>query len=135
MDFGSSILKAQRRFLALSCATLCCAYGDRARSGRSAAEPDPKWLTVRWLPLTLPAQLVLHELSHAATVPLVGGRVTRIGFLEQGHLGMTHVQGVDRGLPLFVFAAAPRLLNVAEMVIFMVKGTDVRHPGRRATRR
>src|SRR3954470_2159811 len=82
------------------------------------AEEDRPFLTIRWLPLTLPVQLVAHELSHAAVGTAVGWKVTGIEFISDGHLGATRFTNQSNGFALFAVAIAPRLLDLAEMIVF-----------------
>ena len=82
------------------------------------AEERRPFLTLRWLPLTLPLQLVAHELSHAATGAAFGWKVTGIDFLADGHLGVTRFSNQGSGFPLFAVAVAPRLLDAIEMIVF-----------------
>ncbi len=83
-----------------------------------ARADDRPLLTIRWMPLTLPVQLALHELSHAAVVPIAGGRVTHIGFFENGRFGEVDFDGIQGGLPQFAVSIAPRVLDALEMVVF-----------------
>src|SRR5690349_20948639 len=82
-----------------------------------AAENRP-FLTIRWLPLTLPMQLVAHELSHAAVGTAFGWRVSGFDFMSDGHFGVTRFSNQGNGFPLFAVAVAPRLLDLAEMIVF-----------------
>src|SRR4051794_6215956 len=82
------------------------------------AKEDRPFLTIRWLPLTLPIQLVAHELSHAAVGAAFGWKVTGIDFMADGHFGVTRFRDQSNGFPLFAVAVAPRLLDLAEMIIF-----------------
>jgi hypothetical protein len=84
----------------------------------SHAGDDRPFLTVRWLPLTLPMQLIAHELSHAAVGAAFGWKVTGIDFMADGHFGVTRFSNQNNGFPLFAVAVAPRLLDLAEMIIF-----------------
>jgi hypothetical protein len=81
-----------------------------------AAEDRP-FLTVRWLPLTLPMQLVTHELAHVAIGTAFGWKVTGIDFMADGHLGVTRFSNQSNGFALFAVAVAPRLLDILEMII------------------
>ena len=82
------------------------------------AEESRPFLTVRWLPLTLPMQLVAHELSHAAIGAAFGWKVTRIDFFSGDHFGVTRFGNQHDGLQLFAVAVAPRVLDIIEMVVF-----------------
>src|SRR4051812_20389732 len=84
----------------------------------SHAGSDRPFLTIRWLPITLPIQLVMHELSHAAVGAAFGWRVNGVDFMADGHLGVTRFSDQSKGLALFAVAIAPRLLDLAEMIIF-----------------
>src|SRR5256885_9986160 len=82
------------------------------------AEENRPFLTVQWLPLTLPIQLVAHELSHAAVGTAFGWHVTGIDFMSDGHFGVTRFSNQGSGFPLLAVAIAPRLLDIFEMMIF-----------------
>jgi hypothetical protein len=60
----------------------------------------------------------MHELSHAAVVPLVGGKVTGFDIMSGGHFAETRYTGVSGGFSLFAVSVAPRLMDIAEMLIF-----------------
>ncbi|MFL5278145.1 MAG: hypothetical protein ACJ783_11140 [Myxococcales bacterium] len=91
---------------------LLCAL---AMPGRAYANP---WLTIQWVPIVAPAQLVVHELTHAAMVEALGGRVTEISFLSHGRFGTTGYAGIGPGMPTFAVSVAPRLLDIGEMLLF-----------------
>jgi hypothetical protein len=82
------------------------------------AEEDRPFLTLRWLPLTLPMQLVAHELSHAAVGTAFGWKVSGFDFMADGHIGVTRFSNQSNGFPLFAVAVAPRLLDILQMIIF-----------------
>jgi hypothetical protein len=100
-----------KRFALIVAAILTVSAGVRAESKKP-------WLTIRWLPLTLPLQLAMHELSHAAVVPMVGGKVQGFDIMTGGHFAETRYTGVSGGFSLFAVSVAPRLLDIAEMIIF-----------------
>jgi hypothetical protein len=91
---------------------LLCAL---AMPGRAYGNP---WLTIEWVPIVAPAQLVVHELTHAATVEALGGHVTEISFLTHGRFGTTGYTGISSGMPVFAVSVAPRLLDIGEMLLF-----------------
>src|SRR3954470_23751851 len=94
----------------------------------SRASADP-WLTIAWIPIVAPAQLVMHELSHAAAVKAFGGQVTEVSFLSNGRFGNTSYTGISSGIPVFAVGAAPRILDVTEMLLFTAlrNGESNRH--------
>jgi hypothetical protein len=102
---------------ALAAATAAALLFVAPLSPLHAAEDRP-FLTLRWLPLTLPMQLVAHELSHAAVGTAFGWKVTGIDFMSDGHFGVTRFSNQGGGFPLFAVAVAPRLLDVLEMIVF-----------------
>src|SRR3954470_16778878 len=91
---------------------LLCAL---ATPGRAFANPR---LTIQWVPIVAPAQLVVHELTHAATVEELGGRVPGVSFLSHGRFGTTGYAGIGPGMPTFAVSLAPRLLDIGEMLLF-----------------
>jgi len=90
---------------------LLLALPARAQSGNP-------WFTIMWMPAVCPAQLVLHELSHAGMAHLTGVGVKDINFFKYGSLASVEYRGLATGSNFFLVAVAPRVTDLLEMAIF-----------------